>query len=99
MDALEAVIRVLIEQAIRGEELFHLDYSDLAKVHDVIREMNVPSIIGDVTPFSSANDSEAIKIKKTVKAGTIEELTENLFWNIVEERREKDPYKQQKLIY
>lgn len=61
--------------------------------------MNVPAIIGDPTPFSSDNDSEFIKIRKTVLPGTVEELTEKLFWEIVEERRNKKPYHEEMLRY
>ena len=99
MDALEAVIRVLIEQGIRGVDPFDLDYSDLSEIHNTVKTLNVPAIIGNSIPFSSDNDSEIIKSRKTVKSGSVEEMTENLYWSIVKERRDNDPYKYQKRLY
>ena len=99
MDALEAVIRVLIEQTIRDHDPFDLDYSDLHHAQNLAEDLDILSIVGDdmtsmLVQVETEKADEAEKKNKRLR-----KIVEDLYWEVVEERRKDDPWREEKLFY
>ena len=100
MDALEAVVRVLIEQAIRGIDPFDLDYSDLRHAQNLAEDLDILSIIGDDKADRAGQLAVAeADWEEEAETQKLREKIEDLYWEIVDERRKNDPWREEKLFY